>query len=78
MLGDEISDVLWDRLYSKLSGNTCPGCRQKLDREHIDLQPCERRVRVKCLRCGYMYLDNGNGVVLDISDADLSQDIDVP
>jgi hypothetical protein len=73
MLGDEISDGLWDRLYSKLSGDTCPGCRQKLDRRHLEIQPCEDRVLVKCRRCGYAYLDNGNGVIIDINESDMSQ-----
>ena len=69
MLGDEMSDTLWSRLYSKLSGDTCPGCRRPLERERIELQPCESRVLVKCLRCGYTYLDNGHGVLLDVGEA---------
>lgn len=68
MLGDEISDALWDRLYTRMSGDTCPSCRQKLDRQHVDLQPCEDRVRVKCCHCDYVYMDNGNGVISDIDE----------
>ncbi|MGM0557947.1 MAG: hypothetical protein ACQEVA_16295 [Myxococcota bacterium] len=74
MLGDEISDALWERLHARMSGDTCPGCRQRLDRAHIELQPVEGRVQVKCLRCDYTYLDNGNGVLTDVENPDISQE----
>jgi Zn ribbon nucleic-acid-binding protein len=76
MLGNEMSDALWERLHERMSGDTCPGCRQTLDRRHIELQPVENRVRVKCLRCGYTYLDSGSGILLDVNDSDDSHEFD--
>lgn len=64
MRADSIPDDLWRRLSERLSGRTCPGCLRSLTRPCVDLQPFDRRVRVKCLRCGYLYVDAGNGVVV--------------
>lgn len=52
MLGDEISETLWDRLSIHIRGNICRGCNQPYEREMLHVQPVDDTyVFVRCLNC---------------------------
>jgi len=52
MLGDEISEPLWERLSTYVEGEKCRGCGRPYQRNSLHVQPIDDRcVFVRCLHC---------------------------
>jgi RNase P subunit RPR2 len=58
MLGDELSDTIWNTLSQRMQTTICPGCDAPLERAHISLQPVDERLYVICTLCKYAFFDD--------------------